>query len=683
LDRGEGGRERRVIKQKRPGVGAAGSKGFATSSNEAKSNLEITDRKEINAVRRALFERGYAPIPLEGKAIKLPGWQKIAATETLINAWPRQLPTYKNTGNLTKNTPAIDIDIYDPAGIEIVEALVRERFAGNGKLLRRVGQAPKCAFIFRTDQPFSKLQLPLLAPGEPTPQKGDKCTHKIEILGDGQQIVVHGNHPDTQKPYEWAGGEPWTVDHGELPVLDQAEAKAFLDDATARLIEAGWKVFEIPGQEHKATSANEGEYPLIIELAIKVWGPITYHSGDDYRFGSHGSKSVDFRTKTWFDFERNVGGGLRDLMKLAASPSAAASTKSSTILCAADIEMKQKEWLWPGHLLLGCLELMSGIPGLGKSQVQICYVACATAGLRWPDGAPPIEPVNVIMVTAEDALAQEVVPRLAAAEADLKRVFILQYIKTDEKTGRQFLLAEDLDQLEKDVARIGDVKLITLDPITAYMGGKADSHKATEVRSQLTPLKDFAEHNNVSVSAITHPAKNAGQRAIDHFIGSQAFIAAARIGHVCIAEMEPDEDDENKRMVPTGRILFANPKNNADKTQPTLAYRIETTTISPDGKSGFLGVPRVAWENGTVNMTADEAIAANKGTHSRSAKQREIQTWLREMLGEKQIEQRAIQEEAAKCGYTDNQLRTAKTALKVVSKKAGFGAEWLWSLPPF
>ena len=98
--------------------------------------------------------------------------------------------------------------------------------------------------------------------------------------------------------------------------------------------------------------------------------------------------------------------------------------------------------------------------------------------------------------------------------------------------------------LEQLIKQIGNVGLVCIDPITAYMGGKVDSHKTTEVRSQLGPLKDFAESTNVAVSAITHPAKNAGPRAIDHFIGSQAFVAAARIGHACFEEIEVDEEQE-------------------------------------------------------------------------------------------------------------------------------------------
>jgi hypothetical protein len=346
---------------------------------------------------------------------------------------------------------------------------------------------------------------------------------------------------------------------------------------------------------------------------------------------------------------------------------------------AADVVMRQKSWIWKGHLLRGGLELMTGQPGLGKSQVQCHLVACATAGSKWPDGAPGIAPVNVIMVTAEDALDSEVVPRLVAAGANLDRVYILKSIRTD-KQQRQFLLAEDLIALEREIARIGEVGLVTIDPITAYMGGKMDSHKATEVRSQLSPLKDFAERCNIAVSAITHPAKNASQRAIDHFIGSQAFIAAARIGHVCIEEIEEDEDGER---VPTGRTLFTNPKNNSHVKMPTLAYTIGEVVVAQDPQTReTIAAPRVIWDQGTVNISADEALAAAKPRKSRDEAQSKVQEFLKEMLSDgRPVEEKIIREYGEQRGFTIKQLRTAKEKLGIESEKTGFDGGWKWVLP--
>ena len=132
------------------------------------------------------------------------------------------------------------------------------------------------------------------------------------------------------------------------------------------------------------------------------------------------------------------------------------------IIRASDIIMKATEWLWEGHLLRGALELLTGQPGFGKSQAQIHYMACATAGLPWPDGTAAIEPIDVVMVTAEDALDSIVGPRLTAAGCNLKRVHILKYIKID-KHRRQFLLNEDLVKLERAIKQIGNVGLVCLD----------------------------------------------------------------------------------------------------------------------------------------------------------------------------------------------------------------------------
>jgi AAA domain len=89
------------------------------------------------------------------------------------------------------------------------------------------------------------------------------------------------------------------------------------------------------------------------------------------------------------------------------------------MVCAADVKMRSAEFLSYGHLLRGGLELLTGLPGKGKSQVRCALVACATAGLPWPTGAPAIEPINVIMITAEDKIDTALVPRLEAAGADL------------------------------------------------------------------------------------------------------------------------------------------------------------------------------------------------------------------------------------------------------------------------
>jgi hypothetical protein len=442
-----------------------------------------------------------------------------------------------------------------------------------------------------------------------------------------------------------------------------------------------------PGDgEPKKDDAQPTPEPMlvyILELARKLWGEGQKISKGQWRFGANNEIAVDaFRAK-WFNLTTGAHGGLTELEGMVARLYAGSAQDTSSVILvrATDVVPRAKNWLWEGHLLRGALELLTGIPGLGKSQVQCTYVACATTGRAWPgSGKGLVVPVSVIMVTAEDPLDQEVVPRLIAAGADLSRVHFLQYIKTDEKQ-RQFLLAEDLDRIKKAITEIGDVGLITMDPITAYMGGKMDSHKVTEVRSQLGPLKDFSQEVQTAVSAITHPAKNPGRRAIDHFIASQAFIAAARVGHACFAEMKQDEaTGENK---PTGRVLFTHAKHNPSERMGTLAYRIiGGVAIGQDPQTrAAITSSHVVWEQAPVDISPDAAVAASDGKSKRESEQAEVQTFLRSMLAAGSAVQQEIMDEGERLGFSQKQIRTAARKLKVVMKKSSFKGPWQWYWP--
>lgn len=121
------------------------------------------------------------------------------------------------------------------------------------------------------------------------------------------------------------------------------------------------------------------------------------------------------------------------------------------------------DWLWRGHILRGSQELLTGIPGGGKSQIHCAFVAYVTTGGAWPDGCNGAPAGNVIMLTAEDCLDQTIVPRLIVAGADRDRVFILKKIRKDNKE-RMFLLSEDLDELAQMITAIGDVRLAQFQP---------------------------------------------------------------------------------------------------------------------------------------------------------------------------------------------------------------------------
>jgi len=111
-------------------------------------------------------------------------------------------------------------------------------------------------------------------------------------------------------------------------------------------------------------------------------------------------------------------------------------------------------------------------------------------------------------VTAEDGIADTIRTRAEAAGADLDRFHYLKSVIDKDGRPGVFSLQEDLARLKEVIVAIGDVALVIIDPVTAYLGaGKIDTHKTADVRAVLSPLTEFADEQGVTILGITHPQK--------------------------------------------------------------------------------------------------------------------------------------------------------------------------------
>jgi RecA-family ATPase len=341
-----------------------------------------------------------------------------------------------------------------------------------------------------------------------------------------------------------------------------------------------------------------------------------------------------------------------------------------------EITPEPVRWLWPERVARKFV-LFCGPPDVGKTCAVLDIAARVSRGDPWPDGSGNAPSGSVLYMTAEDGAADTIRTRAEAAGADLAKVHVLETVTDEQGKLSSFNMQRDLDLLTEHVRRIGDVALIVVDPISAYLGDGKDSHKASDVRGILSPLKDFSEEHSVAVIGLAHPSKSV-DRAMNAVGGSGAFVAASRATWLFVREVDGEGDE-------TGRTLMLSIKNNlSGRRNNGLAYRI----VGCDLGNG-ISAPRVSWDHEPVTVTADQALAmsadaAGKGPDgSGEALATAMKFITEEFLKEKEIEAVELSEWARKAGITEKVLRTARGKLGVVSHREGFGKDgkFLLSLP--
>ena len=352
--------------------------------------------------------------------------------------------------------------------------------------------------------------------------------------------------------------------------------------------------------------------------------------------------------------------------QLAPSKSSVAGVE---LISLADVEPEQVEWLWPDRIPLGKLTTLAGDPGLGKSFLTLDIAARVSEGRSWPDETAN-ERGEVILLSAEDDLADTILPRLDAAGADVKRILALGDIpdsgqRAGESKSRMFSLQRDVPRLRAAIKKRPDCRLVVIDPITAYLDG-TDSHNNADLRGLLAPLAELAAECRVAVLVVSHLNKSSTQPAMYRTIGSIAFVATARSA-LLVAKDKRD---------PTGRTRYMLPlKNNLGRMETSLPFVLE----SPPGDGNM---PVVAW--GTpMTLDVEEMLSPDNPKKKTGGKLEEAKNWLRGVLAMGQVPADTVKRCAKEAGIATRTLDRAKQVLKVKAEKEGFGDEgpWIWSLP--
>ena len=327
-----------------------------------------------------------------------------------------------------------------------------------------------------------------------------------------------------------------------------------------------------------------------------------------------------------------------------------------------EVDPREVQWLWHNRIAAGRLSLIIGAPGAGKSFFSCDLASRISTGTPLPDGSS-CERGAVVLITQEDDPHDVIRPRLDAHHADTSRIHLLKgtrYVSEAGKpTERMFTLA-DIEVLERTIGSIDDCKLVIIDPIGDYLGGRTDAHRDNEVRSVLVPITRVAEKYGVAVLSIVHTRKGIASHADDLALGSRAFTGLSR----SVWHLRPDAEDEQRRLLVAG-------KNNLAAAQTGLAF-----TIQGEGQRGA-----IVWEDDPVEMTANQLIAQESGKDTGAAGLDECASWLRDKLAHGEMLSGEIKEQAAADGFSWSTVRRAKKKLNAGHTPSGYGKRGVWFLP--
>lgn len=384
-----------------------------------------------------LIALGYriVPLPPGSKGPRKAGWQRLEATPEMVRQWTSNGSADDGIGVLAARTPAIDVDIPDPAIAARMQEALTVILGGIPHL--RIGKAPKFLIPFRCESPFRKVQSTVYY---------DPLTdteHRVEILADGQQWVAYHEHPDTKQPYTWPQGGLLDTPYAQLPVLTPELAREVIDAfeamASVLVMSGQWEVKQRPAKEHAPAAPadplmdykptidfqtlkdalrkipNKGKDELAYEQWFQVIAAIHHEThGQDHglqlahawskRASKYDPVFLDERVWPYIKHDRAnavTGRTIIHLAKQYPDRLPIERPKAGLIQMAEFAQLKPISWLVKGVLPQAEIAIVYGASGSGKSFFVLDLVAAVARGVEWRGRKTKQSPV--VYVAAEGA----------------------------------------------------------------------------------------------------------------------------------------------------------------------------------------------------------------------------------------------------------------------------------------
>ena len=194
-----------------------------------------------------LNDLGYDVTPVVGKKPILPGWQQ--RPNTALNFADHSDKSISVLLGDKHNLVAVDVDVLNDLCANELQNLIDEEL---GLAPRRIGRAPKFLMLFRCTELMRKQKTGVY--------EIDDTDTAVEILGEGQQFVASGIHPDTGKKYVCPGDNLTDIAPEKLTEVTPDDIQHFLTRASSILSTHGdlkGRVSDRPGQKRNGINFRD------------------------------------------------------------------------------------------------------------------------------------------------------------------------------------------------------------------------------------------------------------------------------------------------------------------------------------------------------------------------------------------------------------------------------------------
>jgi putative DNA primase/helicase len=522
----------------------------------------------------------------------------------------------------------------------------------------------------------------------------------------GRQLFRVVRYPDKQFRQHAADGAG-----GWRPKLGDARRVLYRLPDVAAAIEGGEEVWLVEGEKDADRLRTEGVVATCNPMGAGSWRPdytatlagaavnlVADRDPEGYRhahqvaavLGAAGATVTVLEPATGKDISDHLAAGLAlddlavvDLATIIVDPPPAPGHASGNgrassngaghrdrVLLAAGVTRARVEWLWPGRLPVGKLVMLDGDPDQGKSTLSLDFAARLSAGRPMPDGHELEGAAPTLVLSAEDGLADTIVPRLAAAGADLDQVHIWTEVGDTDPDGdpryRPPVIPGDLDRLAHHVRSIG-ARLVIVDVLMAYLDGAVNSHHDQDIRRVLHALSVIAERTKATILILRHLNKSGGGKALYRGGGSIGIIGAARSG--LLAAKHPED--------PNRKVLAVH-KHNLAEPAPALLYEIVSSQLHHCGAIRWLGPT-------AIDADALMEMPRNDDGEDGALPRRQAIEFLRDLLTGRSMSVQDVKKEAIGAGLSWATVRRAQSQLGIKPEHHGRPTDseqwWEWSLP--